>query len=250
MARRTTAAYDAPAAYAALIGPRYVPIAQALVDAAALRPTDDVLELGAGTGLVTRLAAPQARTVLATDLAAGMLELARRATRRHPHVRFALVDYGKPLPLLDSSFDVVLSGLTYVQDSSDAVKELARVLKPRGRVALTMWGPKYHELSILSDALDAIGRPRIPPPSPARAVQRLRRAGLRRVERQDFELTNEFPSVDDYIAYRRGFGRPAGASQAFYTRYLQAIRRRAEQDADDNGRLSLGWALSVITARR
>lgn len=243
-------AYDAPAAYARLIGPRYAPIARALVDSARLRPQDDVLELGAGTGLVTKLAAPYVRSLLATDLAPGMLELARRAVRRHPNARFALVDYAEPLPFLDASFDVVLSGLTYVQDASDAARELARVLRPRGRVALTMWGPRYHELTILSDALESIGRPRIPAPSAPRAMQRLGRAGFRRIEREDFDLTNHFTSVDDYIDYRRAFGRPAGASSALYERYIRAIRRRAEQDAGDDGRFTLGWTLTVLTARR
>ena len=250
MKQRPRTAYDAPAAYADLIGPRYTPIARALVDAAALRSTDDVLELGAGTGLVTKLAAPHVRALLATDVAAGMLDVARRATRRQPHVRFVLVDYGKPLPFLDSSFDIVLSGLTYVQDSNDAVQELARVVKPRGRVALTMWGRKYHELTLLSDALEAIGRPRIPPPSAARAMQRLRRAGFRRVEREDLDLTNEFASVGDYIGYRRAFGMPTGESASSYTRYIRAIRRRAELDVEEDGRLSLGWTISVISARR
>ncbi|HET7759595.1 MAG TPA: methyltransferase domain-containing protein [Gaiellaceae bacterium] len=250
MAQRTAMGYDAPSAYATLIGPRYAPVARALVDAARLRPDDDVLELGAGTGLVTRLAAPRVRSLLATDVAPGMLDLARRGTRRHPHVRFALVDYGKRLPFLDASFDVVLSGLTYVQDSGAAVQELARVLKPRGRVALTMWGAKYHELTLLSDALESVGRPRIQPPSPARPVQRLERAGLRHVERRDFDVTNRFDSVDEYIEYRRGFGKPVGAASAFYERYIAAIRRRAEADADADGRFELGWTLSVISARR
>lgn len=242
--------YDAPTAYATLIGPRYEPVAKALVEAARLRAGDDVLELGAGTGLVTRLAAPRVRSLLATDLIPGMLDVARRSTRRHRHVRFALVDYGTRLPFLDGSFEVVLSGLTYVQDSSDAVKELARVLKPRGRVALTMWGSDYHELTLLSDALEAIGRPRITPPSPGRAVQRLKRAGFTRIERRDFDLENDFASVDDYIDYRRGFGQPVGTSRAFYERYIGAIRRRAEADAAADGSFALGWTLSVITARR
>jgi SAM-dependent methyltransferase len=241
--------YDAPAAYAKLISPRYAPIAQALVDGASLRPEDDVLELGAGTGLVTKLAAPRVRSLLATDVVPGMLEVARRAMRRHPNVRFALVDYARPLPFLDNSFDLVLSGLTYVQDDSNAVKELARVLKPRGRVALTMWGPKSHELTLLSDALEAIGRPRIPRPSAPRAMQRLRRAGFRRVERRDFDLTQDFASVDAYIDYRRGFGNPTGAPSALYMRYLRATRQRAQQDAGPDGRFALGWALSVLSAR-
>lgn len=200
-----------------MIGPRYTPVARALVDAARLRPGDDALELG--TGLVSRLAAPRVRSLLATDVAPGMLDVARRSTRRYPHVRFALVDYGNRLPFLDASFDVVPSGLTYVQESGDAVKELARVLKPRGRVALTMWGW-------------------------------LRRAGLERVERRDFDLTNHFASVDEYIEYRRGSGRPVGASSAFYERYSAAVRRRAQEDAGADGRFGLGWTLSVITARR
>jgi SAM-dependent methyltransferase len=242
--------YDAPKAYAELIGPRYAPVARALVEAARLRLTDDVLELGAGTGLVTKVAAPQVRSLLATDTAREMLDVARRSVRRHRHVRFALVDYEQPLPFLDGSFDVVLSGLTYVQEWNAAVKELARVLKPRGRVALSMWGPDYHELTLLSDALESIGRPRIPPPSPARELQRLRRAGFERVERRDLDLTNWFTSVDEYIEYRRGFGKPVSASRGFYERYIDAIRRRAEQDAGDDGRFALGWTLSVITARR
>jgi ubiquinone/menaquinone biosynthesis C-methylase UbiE len=243
-------AYDAPAAYANLIGPRYQPIAQALVEVAALRSDDDVLEIGAGTGLVTKLAAPAVRSLLATDVAVGMLDVARRATRRHSHVHFALVDYGEPLPFLDSSFDVVLSGLTYVQDSGAATKELARVLKPRGRLALTMWGSKYHELTLLSDALEEIGRPRIPAPSAPQAIQRLRRAGFRDIRRHDIDLTNHFASVDAYVDYRRGFGKPSGVSRAFYERYLRAIRRRAERDADTKGGFTLGWTVTAIGARR
>lgn len=242
--------YDTPRAYADLIGPRYAAVARALVEAAQLRATDDVLELGAGTGLVTKLAAPHVRSLLATDTAPEMLDVARRSTRRHRHVTYALVDYEQPLPFLDGSFDVVLSGLTYVQDWNAAVKELARVLKPRGRVALSMWGPDYHELTLLSDALESIGRPRIPPPSPPRAMQRLRRAGFERVERRDLDLTNRFASVDEYIEYRRGFGKPVSAPRGFYERYIEAIRRRAEQDARDDGRFALAWTLSVITARR
>ena len=45
--------YDAPSAYRRLIAPRYAPIADALVAAAALRPGEQVLELCAGTGLVS-----------------------------------------------------------------------------------------------------------------------------------------------------------------------------------------------------
>jgi ubiquinone/menaquinone biosynthesis C-methylase UbiE len=92
--------------------PRYAPVADALVEASALRATDDVLELGAGTGLVTGRAARLVRSLLATEASRDTLALARDAHRRQRNVSFALVDYSLPLPFLDDSFSVVLSGLT------------------------------------------------------------------------------------------------------------------------------------------
>lgn len=247
---RVAMSYDAPGAYAKLIAPRYLPIAKALLAQVALKPRDDVLELGAGTGLVTKLVAPHVRSLLATDLTPGMLDLARRSTRTFDGMGFALVDYGAPLPFLDASFDLVLSGLTYVQDSPEALREVARVLRRRGRVAFSMWGPAYDELTLLSDALVAIGRPPIPPPSPARAMQRLRRAGFTSVIRHDVDLTNRFRTVDEYIAYRRGFGIPAGAQRRLYERLLRSVRTQAERYADADGRLAIGWTISVLTARK
>ncbi len=70
------------AAYAELIAPGYTPIADALVAAARPRQKDDVLELGAGTGLVTRRVSRHVRSLVATDLAPEMLYLARRSIRR------------------------------------------------------------------------------------------------------------------------------------------------------------------------
>jgi SAM-dependent methyltransferase len=242
--------YDAPAAYAELIAPRYAPIADALVDAARPRAKDDVLELGAGTGLVTRRVARHVRSLVATDLAPGMLEVARRSITRSVGLSFAIVDYNEPLPFLDSSFDLVLSGLTYLQDTLAPLAEVMRVLKPKGRLALAMWGPSYQEFRILADAVESIGRPRLPAPRPGGAVRRIQRAGFSSVKRQDFDLTNEFESVDDYLRYRRGFGKPAGATHALYERYLRAVHQRASREAIDGQRFTLGWKLTVITARR
>jgi ubiquinone/menaquinone biosynthesis C-methylase UbiE len=225
--------YDAPAAYAELIAPRYAPIADALVEAAALRANDDVLELGAGTGLVTKRVAPRVRSLVATDLSAGMLAAGRESVRRAPGRSFALVDYGAPLPFLDRSFDLVLSGLTYAQNARETVNEIVRVLKPNGRLAL-----------------ESIGRGRFPSPAPGRALRRLERAGFRRVSRSDLDLVTRFASVDDYLAYRRGFGVPLGWTRATYERFLRAVRREASAYADGDGRFALGWTVTIVTARR
>jgi SAM-dependent methyltransferase len=242
--------YDAPAAYADLIGPRYAPIAAALVEAAGLRPDDDVLELGAGTGLVTKRVAPSVRSLVATDASAQMLERARSALRRKGNVTYALLDYSRPFPLLDASFSLVLSGLTFVQDSSAALGEIARVLRRRGRLALSMWGPSYHEKRLLNAARESLNDGRFPSAAPGQAVRRLERAGFGSIARTDIPLSNRFRSVDDYLAYRRGFGRPMIWSHTFYERFLDAVRREATANAAADGSFELGWTVSVITARR
>ena len=146
--------YDAPETYHRLIAPRYAPIADALIDAAALQPGERVLEVGAGTGVVTTRAEKRLMpggTLWATDLSPGMLEIARRSVR-DTNASFAIVDYTAPLPFLDASFDVVLSALTYLQNSRQALEEVARVLRPGGRVALAMWGTYYGEVRLMSKA--------------------------------------------------------------------------------------------------
>ena len=242
--------YQAPASYAELIAPRYAPIADALVEAAALGSHDDVLELGAGTGLVTARVAPNVRSLVATDLAEGMLALARESIPARPGLTFALVDYGNRLPFLDESFDLVLSGLTYVQDAPGPLAEIARVLRPDGRLAIAMWGNAYHELRLLSDAFAAIGLARLPSPAPGRALRRLERAGFRSVTLDELRLVNSFESVDAYIAYRRGFGIPQGWTRATYERFLRVLHGEASKDADADRGFELGWTVAIVTATR
>jgi len=242
--------YDAPDAYARLIAPRYGPIARALVETAGPRGDDDVLELGAGTGLVTKLAAPLVRSLVATDKAPAMLERARTALRRERNVSYVLVDYAEPLPFLTSSFTLVLAGLTFVQDVPAALAEIARVLRPNGRLAISMWGPSYHEKRLLNAALESVGGGRFPAAAPGRAVNRLTSAGFRSVRRADVDVTARFGSVDEYLEYRRGFGVPLAWTRPFYDRFLRAVRAEAERTAAGDGSFELGWTISVLTARR
>jgi SAM-dependent methyltransferase len=242
--------YDAPGVYAGLIGPRYAAIADALVEAARLTATDEVLEVGAGAGLVTARAAPAVRSLVATDLSPPMLEHARRLLRRTPNVSYLMLDYGSPFPFLDASFTLVLSGLTYLQDSAAALGEVLRVLRTGGRLALSMWGASYHEKRIMNAALEFVAGQRFPRAAPGRTVRRLELRGFHSVRRTDVELTNRFASVDDYIAYRRGFGKPTAWTVSLYERFLRALHREASKAATADGSFDLGWLQTVITARR
>ena len=90
----------------------------------------EVLEVGCGTGLILQRIAKSARRAVGVDLSPGMLEHARR---RGLEVHEA---NATELPFEDATFDVAVSFkvLAHVQDISDAMAEMARVVRPGGRV--------------------------------------------------------------------------------------------------------------------
>jgi ubiquinone/menaquinone biosynthesis C-methylase UbiE len=134
------------------------PFAADLVNEAALRPGERVLDVACGTGVVTRLAAERVGTggsVAALDLNPAMLSVARSVPVAGATVAWHEAD-AESMPFGDASFDVVLSqfGLQFMADQAAAVREMRRVLAPGGRVLLSTPRP-----NAFFDVLDgAIGR--------------------------------------------------------------------------------------------
>jgi len=127
------------------------PLAQAqsaLLAAASPAPGEDVLDVACGTGLVTFEAAravhPNGR-VMGIDLSGRMIDGARQraAQLTLTNCSFARMD-AEALALPDASFDLVLCalGLMYVPDPDRALREMRRVLRPGGRVAIAVWGER------------------------------------------------------------------------------------------------------------
>jgi ubiquinone/menaquinone biosynthesis C-methylase UbiE len=111
--------------------------APVLIDAAALRPGDRVLDLACGTGVVARQAKPHVGptgAVTGVDLNPGMLAIARSV---EPSIDWQEGNAGA-LPFTDGSFDVVFCqlGMQYFPDRSAAIGEMHRVPVGRhGRIA-------------------------------------------------------------------------------------------------------------------
>ncbi len=102
-----------------------------------------LLEVGAGTGKTLR-AYSRLRDVTLTDVSDVMLDVARRRAARFgmPHVRFALADT-QHLPFPDASFATVVSSqvLCTTPEPVEALREMARVCRPDGRILLIEHGP-------------------------------------------------------------------------------------------------------------
>jgi ubiquinone/menaquinone biosynthesis C-methylase UbiE len=97
-----------------------------------------VLEVGCGTGVLTRALAqlPEIDTVIGVDLAPSLLDKARELARDLPKARFEHAD-ARSLPFQDEAFDVAIfdSTLSHVPQPERALEEAARVLRPHGWVA-------------------------------------------------------------------------------------------------------------------
>ncbi len=97
-----------------------------------------VLEVGCGTGVLTRALArwPNVGEVVGVDVAPSLLTKARKLAVDLPNVAFWEAD-GRALPFEDASFDVVVfdSTLTHVPDPELAFGEAFRVLRPQGSLA-------------------------------------------------------------------------------------------------------------------
>jgi SAM-dependent methyltransferase len=101
-----------------------------------------VLELAAGTGVVTRQLAqqlPVETTIVATDLNQPMLDEAARAGTARP-VDWRQAD-AMQLPFADASFDAVVCqfGVMFFPDKAGALLEARRVLRPGGHLLFNVW---------------------------------------------------------------------------------------------------------------
>ncbi|WP_254864719.1 class I SAM-dependent methyltransferase [Halovivax gelatinilyticus] len=144
-----------------LVPPMFAPWADQLVETSGISDGDRVLDVGCGTGIVARRAAPRVGTsgrVVGLDVNDGMLAVAEEtATDSQPQIEWRRGD-ATDLPLPDEEFDAVCAqqSIQFVDDPTAAVEEIRRVLTPTGILTLSVWRPlEYHPAyAVLAEALE------------------------------------------------------------------------------------------------
>lgn len=134
---------DASKAYEEYLVPAiFAPWADRLLEAVRVAEGHRFLDVACGTGIVARQAASRVGrdgAVVALDINEGMLAVAEEI---EPTIDWRQGD-ATALPFSGERFDTICcqQALQFVDDPSEVVEELHRVLSPEGRVALSVWRP-------------------------------------------------------------------------------------------------------------
>jgi SAM-dependent methyltransferase len=224
------------------------------------------LDVGCGTGALSQtvLTAADPAAVVSLDPSAGYLNYAQAqlADRR---AGFVMAD-ARRLPLADGRFDAVVSGLVlnFVPDPAQAVREMARVTRPGGRVAAYVWdyAGRMELIRHFWDAAAAIdpaaaeldeGR-RFGLCQPQPLASLIQDAGLVEVDVQAIQVPTRFRDFEDYWTPFLGGQGPApgyarGLDEAQRAVLAEELRGRLPVAADGSIPLvARAWAVRATAA--
>ncbi|HTD76159.1 MAG TPA: class I SAM-dependent methyltransferase [Chloroflexota bacterium] len=243
-----------------------------MLAAAALRPGMRVLDLAAGSGdqslLAARIVGP-AGSVLATDISSSMLAAAEEAADEAGLANIeTLVADASTIDLPEGGFDAAICrfGLMFLPDLQAALVRVQRALKPGARFATLVWSTedKNPYIALQLDVVREMGRLPSSPPTLARTVSlsgpgqlehALNDAGFQDIQVSSVSTPRDFASLDE--AFDAMFtSSPArgeltrGMSEDELEQYAAELKRRLVRFVQPGGRCVLpGEALLGIGVR-
>jgi SAM-dependent methyltransferase len=170
-----------------------------------------VLDIAAGAGALSIPAAFSSASVLAVDIAPGMVNLLSERLAPFPDAEARVMD-GQALEIEDDSFDLAFSiiGVSLFADWRAGLREQARVIRPGGKGCVATWHrpPRGGPFVIMAQALRAVFPDRAPPPppegfialsDPARLAAELQAAGFVDVAVEEIQALWQGPAGGAYL---------------------------------------------------
>lgn len=239
-----------------------------LVEAGAVRSADRILEIGCGTGATTRALAARAPagSVFALDLSGPMLEIARAAADRAGtrNVEFVHGD-AQVHPFDPESFDVAVSrlGCMFFGDPAAAFANIARALRPGGRLALCVWQSETANgwITAIDEALGeappeaAVDEPATYAPGPfsmadpALCTSLLQGGGFVDITVDGLDIPLALGTVNDAQAFLETW-MDEGLDHSARRRAAASLQRMLEDNVTASNGVLLPSATWLVTARR
>lgn len=150
----------------AVVGTTLQIVGEQLAEAADVRADESVLDVAAGNGNATLAAARRHARVTSTDYVGALLDKGRQRAEAEGLVAHFEVADVEALPFEAGTFDVVMStfGVMFAPDHATSAREMLRVVKPGGRIALANWTPE----GFIGQLFKTLGK-HLPPPAGLRS---------------------------------------------------------------------------------
>ncbi|HUO57492.1 MAG TPA: methyltransferase domain-containing protein [bacterium] len=247
------------------------PAGDAILERARLVPGHRVLDVATGTGEPGLSAAAKVGSgkVTGVDLSEEMAQIARENARSKGLTNFeAKVCDAGILPFDDGIFDAILCrfGVMFFPDPSSNLKEMARVLKPGGRMVLVAWGSPAENTWATTIGQIVNQRLNIPAPPPdAPGLYRfaqegllsslLQSAGLKEVRQEKVQGTFSLESPDLYWDWQTDVAAPvvaalSKADSATREEIKQEVLRLAREKSSTKDKVTFHWGWWVVSGFR
>lgn len=233
-----------------------------VADAAHVTPGQRVLDVACGTGALTRVLVERVGpggSVVGLDLNKGMLAVAREKAADVQWVE----GVAESLPFPAARFDAVVSqfGLMFFGDRRGAIREMVRVLRPGGRLAVAVWDslertPGYAAMASLLQRLfgDETAASLHAPyalgdPAALRAL--FEGSGLADLAVTTHKGTARFPSIRDWVYTDvKGWTASDAVDEAGFERLVAEAERTLQRFVTEEGSVAFSAPAHIVTAAK